>query len=354
MRLGVCTQYYIGLGERSNIFSLPKGETAMEPPVDLERIRTAHARIEEAVHRTPLLSSTSLGEAFGAPPLWMKCENLQKTGSFKVRGALAHVLDLGEDARERGVVTISAGNHAQALAWAAGAAGVPCTVVMPEGASRMKARASADYGAEVILHGTVFEAFEKARELAEERQLAFVHPFDDPAIVAGQGTVGLEILDDLPEVGTVVVPVGGGGLIAGIATALAHAGRDVRVFGVEPEGAAAMSRSLEAGEAVHLEEVDTVADGLAPPMAGAITYAHVAAYVEDVVTVSDREIVDALREVLTRAKLVVEPAGAAAVAALRSGRIPVRPPVVAVLSGGNVDPEELARLLGDSSADGGA
>lgn len=320
----------------------------MKPPVDLDSIRDARGRIGTAVHRTPLLSSVRLGEGLGAPLLWMKCENLQKTGSFKVRGALNHVLGLGAEARERGVVTISAGNHAQALAWAAGAAGVPCTVVMPEGASRQKARASAGYGAEVILHGTVFEAFRKARELAEERNLAFVHPFDDPSIVAGQGTVGLEILEDLPDVGTVVVPVGGGGLVAGIATALALAGSDVRVFGVEPEGAPAMVRSLEAGEAVHLEHVDTVADGLAPPMAGEITYAHVAAYVEDVVTVSDEEIVDALREVLTTAKLLVEPAGAAAVAALRAGKIPVRGPVVAVLSGGNVDADELARLLAEA------
>ena len=326
----------------------------MEPPVTPAEIRRAGEQIGDVVRPTPLLSSTSLGAAFGAPRLWMKCENLQKTGSFKVRGALNHILDLDEDARSRGVVTISAGNHAQALAWAAATAGVPCTVVMPEDASRLKARASEGYGARVVLHGTVFEAFRRARELAEEEGLTFVHPFDDEAIVAGQGTVGAEILDELPDVGTVVVPVGGGGLIAGIATLLAHEGRDVRVYGVEPEGAAAMARSLEAGEAVHLDEVASVADGLAPPMAGEITYAHVAAYVEDVVTVSDAQIVEALREMLVRTKLVVEPAGVAAVAALRAGRIPVRGPVVAVLSGGNVDPGDLARLLAPDPATGEA
>lgn len=310
--------------------------------------RAAERRIRPRVLPTPILSSTHLGERAGlGGRLLLKCENFQKTGSFKVRGALNTLLQLSDDERSRGVVTISAGNHAQALAWAAQAAGVPCTVVMPEGARSAKVAASRGYGAEVVLHGDVFAAFARARALEAERQLTFVHPFDDDRIIAGQGTVGLEILDAVAHVDTIVVPVGGGGLIAGIAGAAAAAGGRTRVFGVEPEGAAAMHRSLAAGEPVHLEQIDTVADGLAPPMAGTRTFAVVRERVEDVVLVSDGEILDALRLLLTRAKLLVEPAGAAAVAALLAGRIPVSEgeTVVAVLSGGNVSAEELAGFL---------
>ena len=317
----------------------------MSQTVEIDAVREAADRVRDRIHRTPLLGSRTLGERAGVPVV-LKCENLQKTGSFKVRGALHRILALDDDARSRGVITISAGNHAQALAWAGGAAGVPATVVMPESAPRTKVDACHGYGAEVVLHGDVFDAFQKALDLAEERELTFVHPFDDERIVAGQGTVALEIAADAAELDAVVVPVGGGGLIAGIAVALAGLRPSVRVYGVEPEGAAGMRRSLDAGEPVHLDAVDTVADGLGAPMAGDLTYPLVRRYVEDVVVVSDEEIVRAMELVLSRCKLLVEPAGAAGVAALLAGRIPrLDGPVAAVLSGGNVDLDRLPELF---------
>lgn len=310
----------------------------------------ALAAIEEAarvlrgrVHRTPLLSSASIARRIGEGGcgrpgrLLLKAENLQKTGSFKVRGVLNRIGSLGAEERRRGLVTISAGNHAAALAWAAAAEGVPCTVVMPEGAEPAKVEASRGYGAEVVLHGEVGAAFEECFRLRDERGLAFIHPFDDPAIIEGAGTVGLEIMDDAPEADVVVVPVGGGGLLSGVAAAVRGRRPAARVYGVEPEGAPGLRRALDAGEVVRLERVDTVAGGLAPPFAGALALEHARALVEDVVLVSDDEILDALRFVLERTKLLVEPSGAAGVAALVAGRIPVAAAetVVVVLSGGN-------------------
>ena len=293
-----------------------------------------------------MVSSRTLSERVGRP-VFLKCENLQKTGSFKVRGALNLILELDDVARGPGVVTISAGNHAQAVAWSAARAGISATVVMPANASPTKVRASEEYGAEVILQGTIFEAFDLALEVAQDRGLTFLHAFDDPLIIAGQGTVGLEILEDVPDVATVVAPVGGGGLISGVALAVASLAPGARVFGVEPHGACAMRKSLDKGEAVHLESIDTIADGLGAPMAGELTFEVVRHHVEDVVLVSDDEIREAMAFVLERAKLLVEPAGAAGVAALLAGRIPLADgPVVAVLSGGNVDLDRLPDLLG--------
>ncbi len=300
------------------------------------------------MHETPLLSATKIGERVGAR-LHLKCENLQKTGSFKPRGVLNKISQLSDDERAAGVVTISAGNHAQALAWAATRLGVTATVVMPAAASRTKAAASRSYGAEVVLHGTVFEAFEKARELERDRGLTFIHPFDDPHIIAGAAGVGLEIVEQLDDVDTIVVPIGGGGLIAGVAAAVKLSKPDVRVFGVEPEGAAAMRASVDAGRPMQLDAVSTIADGLAPPMAGELNYEYVERYVDDVVLVSDDEIRAAMEPLYPRARLVVEPSGAAALAALLAGRIPITPSdqVVAVLSGGNVDASRLAPLWND-------
>jgi threonine dehydratase len=283
----------------------------------------------------------------GQDRLLLKCENLQKTGSFKVRGALNHILTMDPDARARGVVTISAGNHAQAVAWAAGRVETRATVVMPRGASPTKARASEGYGAEVIIDGSVHEAFGLARDIAQRRGMTFLHPFDDPAVIAGQGTVGIEVLEQVPHLSTVVVPVGGGGQIAGVCAGLGELRPDVRIFGVEPEGAAAMRLSLERGVASRIETVDTIADGLAPPMAGELTFAHVQARVEDVVTVTDAEIAHAMSLLLSRAKLLTEPAGAAAVAALVHGKITPSGSgaVVAIVTGGNVDLDRLPDLL---------
>jgi threonine dehydratase len=313
---------------------------------DRNRFEDARARIAGSIHRTPLVRSATLSLRLGAPT-YLKCENLQKTGAFKVRGALHRLLRLSDEERARGVVTISAGNHAQAVAWAARTAGVEAVVVMPEGASPAKVAASREYGAEIILHGDAKAAFARAFELADERGLRFVHPFDDEEVVAGHGSCALEIVEELPDVGAIVVPVGGGGLVSGIAAATAVTAPEVSVWGVEPEGASAMRRSLEEGRPVHLDRVDTVADGLAAPMAGEFNYRLIARHARDVVTVSDAQIVEAMMVLLERTKLLVEPAGAAGLAALLSGAVPLAPdtPVAVVLSGGNVDLELLARLI---------
>lgn len=314
----------------------------------LARLREAHALVADRVHRTPLFHSATLSARAGAP-VYLKCENLQKTGAFKVRGALHRLLKLDDAQRERGVSTISAGNHAQAVAWAGSLVGVRSVVVMPELASPTKVRASREYGAEVVLHGDAAAAFVRVRELSEERGLTFVHPFDDEEVVAGHASCGLEIVEQLPDVGTVVVPVGGGGLSSAIAVALAASESDAELWGVEPEGAAAMSESLRAGHAVQLDSVDTIADGLAAPMAGVLNYAILSALARDVVRVDDDEIVSALRLLLQRTKLLVEPSGAAGLAALLAGRVELREarPVVIVLSGGNADLAQLGRLLAD-------
>lgn len=313
--------------------------------------RDARDRIAGRIHRTPLLSATRLGERAGIE-LLLKCENLQKTGSFKVRGALNKVLQMDGAARRRGVVTVSAGNHGQALAWAARAAGVRCVVVMPESAAHSKVEASAGYGAEVVLHGTALDAFARAEALARERKLTFVHPFDDEEIIAGHGTAGLEIVEQAGGANVVVVPIGGGGLIAGVAAAVKALAPKVRVYGVEPDGAAAMRRSLDEGRPVRLDRVNTIADGLAAPMAGELAFAFVKRHVDDVVTVSDAEIAEAVRLLLFSAKLLAEPAGAAGVAALLSDKLPVGrgAQAVALVSGGNVDMERLRELLQPATA----
>lgn len=322
-----------------------------------EEFEAARQRVTPHLHRTPLLSFRTLGAAT-ATETWLKCENLQKTGSFKVRGALNAVASLGASERSRGVITISAGNHAQAVAWAARSSRTRSVVVMPEGAARTKVRATRGYGAEVVLHGNAMQAFAEARRRADEEGLVFLHPFDAPEVIAGHGSTGLEIAEDMGGPATIVVPIGGGGQIAGIAGALAATGRLGRgrgswsVFGVEPAGAAAMRRSLDEGGAAHLERVDTIADGLAAPMAGRLNYRYVADFVEDVVIVSDEEILAAMRLLITRAKLVVEPSGAAAVAAIMYGRIPVTAGdrLVALVTGGNVDDGVLVRAVQEGAS----
>jgi threonine dehydratase len=312
----------------------------------IEQMSSARERISHVLHVTPVTTSHLLGQE-ASVRLLLKCENLQKTGSFKPRGALNKISTLSADAKRRGVVTVSAGNHAQALAWAARAASVPATVVMPLTASAAKADASAAYGAEVIRYGSSFEAFDRAKELAAERALAFVHPFDDEEIMAGAGTAGLEILEQVDDVDAIVVPVGGGGLIGGIAAAVKQLRPSVRIYGVEPRGAAAMRASLDAGHAVRLQALDTIADGLAAPMAGSLTYEMVRRYVDDVVVVTDDEIAVAMRALLSRTKLLAEPAGAAGVAAVLARKLPLGPGerVVAVISGGNVDLGRLKEML---------
>ncbi|MGY8799595.1 MAG: threonine ammonia-lyase [Longimicrobiales bacterium] len=312
----------------------------------LERLEEARARIASSVHRTPLLRSRTLSDRIGAP-VYLKCENLQKTGAFKVRGALHRLLMLSDEERARGVATISAGNHAQAVAWASSAAGVSSLVVMPENASPTKVRASREYGAEVVLHGDARAAFAHVLEIADERGLTFVHPFDDEEVVAGHASCGLEIVEDLPDVAAIVIPVGGGGLSSSIAAAVAATRPGIAVWGVEPEGAPGMHRSLAAGEAIHLDSVETIADGLAAPMAGVLNHALLEEHSRGVVLVSDAEIVTGLRVLLERTKLLAEPAGAAGIAALLAGKIPLDPngAVVVVISGGNADLDGLGSLL---------
>ncbi len=316
----------------------------MKKLVDLNDILEAQAVLAGRVHRTPIIGSTYLGKQAGVR-LYFKLELFQKTGSFKPRGVLNTLHHLSPADKQKGVITLSAGNHAQALAWATSQAGIRSTVVMPATAPQSKIEAAQGYGAEVVLaEGDLLEA---CLAIQQRRDLTLVHPFDDPRIIAGQGTVGLEILYDMPKTDAVVVGIGGGGLISGIATAVKIGKPGIKVFGVEPEGASAMTPSLQRGEPVHLDRLDTVADGLAAPFAGRHTLKHVQAYVDDVVVVSDREIVEAMGLILERCKVVAEPAAAAPLAALLSGKIhlPEASTVVCVLSGGNVDRMRLKALL---------
>ncbi len=309
-------------------------------------IIAARDRIAGQVHRTPVLSASRIGARAGVV-LSLKCELLQKTGSFKVRGALNAIRQLSPAERQRGVVGVSAGNHAQALAWAARAAGTRCTVVMPEAASQTKLDATRGYGAEVVQHAWGSAMFDRARELAETHGYVFIHPFDDPRVVAGAGTTGLEILEDLPETDAIVVPVGGGGLLSGIAVAAKHMKPTVKVFGVEPVGAQALRRSLDAGRVVPIDAPKTIADGLAAPMTTDLPLWAAQHFVDDIVVVSDDEIAEAMGVILSSAKLMAEPAGAAAVAALISGKLalPAHARVVCVVSGGNVDLSRLRELI---------
>lgn len=315
--------------------------------IELSDVQAARERIAGRVHRTPTLSATRLGDRVGVR-LSLKCENLQKTGSFKARGALNRLAALTPEERARGVITFSAGNHAQALAWAARAAGVHAVVVMSTVASPAKVEASRGYGAEVVQHGANgMEALTRAREIQAARNLVFVHPFDDALVAAGQGTVGLELLEQAADLDVVVVPIGGGGLIAGMLVALKENNPKIRVYGVEPAGAAAMRRSLDAGWAVTLPVVTTIADGLAAPMAGEMTYEIVKRYADDVVVIDDDAIADAVRELLLSTKMLAEAAGAAATAAILTRAVPVRDGehVAAVVSGGNIDVAALVRTI---------
>jgi threonine dehydratase len=323
--------------------------------VSLAAIRDARERIADRVHRTPMLASASAAEvlrASGGPALddgllYVKGDHLQKTGSFKARGMTNRMLTLDVAARRAGVITVSAGNAAQACAWAARAAGVPATVIMPEAAVRTKLDACRGYGAEVIIHGShVGEMFAEQERLSAERGLTFVHPFDDPELIAGHGSAGLEILDDLPDVDVVVVPIGGGGLISGVATAIKETSPGTRVYGVEPEGANAMRVALDAGEPVRIEP-KTVADGLAAPFAGQWTFAAAERYLDDVIVIDDATILGGLRFALERMKQVLEPAGAAGLAAVLYGKIPIRDGerVCVVASGGNVELSRIGQLL---------
>jgi threonine dehydratase len=328
-----------------------------DPPatelVTLEDVEAAREALAGIVRVTPLEPSRPLTDQLGGPA-WLKCENVQRAGSYKVRGAYVRISRLSPAERARGVVAASAGNHGQGVALAAGLLGASATVFMPSGAPLPKVAATKGYGATVELVGeTVDDALEAAHEHAERTGAVLIHPFDHPHVIAGQGTVGLEILDQCPDVQTIVTGVGGGGLVSGIAVAVKAVNPQVRVIGVQAAGAAAVPASLEAGRPVRLESFATIADGIAVGRCGDLTFAHISKLVDEVVTVDEEDISRALVTLLERNKLVVEPAGAVGVAALMSGRLQATTPVVAVLSGGNIDPLLMVRVVEHGLAAGG-
>jgi threonine dehydratase len=314
------------------------------PLVGLNDIEAAQEVIRPHLHRTPVAGSSYLGERIGAS-LFFKLEMFQKTGSFKPRGVLNNMHNLSEEKKRRGVISLSAGNHAQALAYAAAMSGISATIVMPANAVTSKVEATRGYGGEVVL--TNDDLMETTLEIQRQRNLTLVHPFDDLNTIAGTGTLGLEVLDDVSYVDVVVVGIGGGGLISGVAAAMKLTNPEIKVIGVEPEGAPGMTRSLASGVAEHLDSLDTIADGLAAPFVGKHNLDHVQAFVDDVVTVTDAQIVEAMGLILERGKVLAEAAAASTYAALLSGKIPVssNQTVVCVLSGGNVDVARLVQLL---------
>jgi threonine dehydratase len=323
--------------------------------IALADIEAAAVRIRGRVNRTPLLSSRTLGEHAGVS-LSLKCESFQKTGSFKPRGALNKVLSLSDAEKARGLVTVSAGNHAQAVAWAAREVAVPCAVVMPTGAPRSKLDAVRGYGAEVILHDDRATLFDKLHEVRDARGMTFVHPFDDPVVLAGAGTVGLEIVEDRPDVEVVVVPAGGGGLMGGVASAVRQLRPKARVVMVELEAGPGFGPSLAAGKPIPVARpAGTLADGMTPPFVGALPLAIARSCVDAIVTVTEEEIMTAMRLLVTRAKLYVEASGAAATAALLAGKVaaPKGARVVAVVSGGNIDAERLFGIFDGAVQAGG-
>jgi threonine dehydratase len=308
-------------------------------PIALTAIEAARRRIAPVARVTPLIDVS----AAAGRPLFLKCENMQPAGAFKIRGAFNMIAQLPEEARRRGVITYSSGNHGQAVALAARHLGAPAVVVMPTTAPAVKVEGARALGAEVIFAGTTStERRTRAESEAQERGLTMVPPFDHEWIVAGQGTAGLEILEQRPDVATVVVPVGGGGLVAGVAAAVGQSRPGVTVVGVEPAGAAKMKASLEAGEPVTLPRTASVADGLMPVRPGDLTFAIVRQFVSNVVTVTDDQIIEAVRWIFSRAKIVAEPSGAASVAAVLHGLVADDGPTVAIVSGGNVAADQLA------------
>jgi len=319
-------------------------ETKLQVPTR-DDVLAARETIAGRVHRTPVFGSATLGERIDARA-FLKAELFQKTGSFKPRGVLNKLASLEPDERSRGVVTWSAGNHAQAVAWAAASQGIDCLVVMSRGANPQKVAATRGYGATADLEAPDHTAaYERLLRLIDETGRTYIPPFDDPYVIAGQGTVGLEIADDVPDADLIVCPIGGGGLIAGIATAT-----DTRIIGVEPERSAAFTAGLAAGHSVQIELQPTTADGLAPPFAGELTLAVGRERVERVVLLTEAEIAAGMRFLYARAKLACEPSGAAATAALLAGKIPVEPgsTVVAIVSGGNAAAQVASAILAEA------
>ncbi|WP_427869647.1 threonine ammonia-lyase [Leucobacter luti] len=322
----------------------------------LEEFTRALDVVHRVTRRTPLESSRFLAEILGAPRVYLKCENLQRTGAYKLRGAYNRLTQLSDEEKARGVVAASAGNHAQGVAFAARELGIKATIFMPLGVALPKLQATKNYGADVQLVGASFDETNRAaQDFVRETGAVFIPPFDDAGVIEGQGTVALEMLDIAPEIETLVVPIGGGGLIAGVAAAAkqwaAANGREIRVVGVQAENAAPFTASLEAGEPVTIKTKSTIADGIAVARPGDRNFQVVQEFVDEVVTVSDDDIARAIVMLLERAKLVVEPAGAAGVAAMLAGKIDAHgAPAATILSGGNIDPLLLQRVIGHGLA----
>ena len=315
----------------------------------LAEFQEARDRVSGVSEVTPMESSRYLAEVLGSP-VFLKCENLQRTGSYKIRGAYNRISRLSDEEKSRGVVAASAGNHAQGVAFAARELGIASTIFMPLGVALPKLQATRAYGAEVVLRGhSITEPLRAAAEFARTTGAVFIHPFDHPDVVAGQGTVGLEILDQRPDVDTIVVPIGGGGLISGVASAVkqraALDGRIVRIIGVQAVNASPYPLSLRNGTVTEVPMTPTIADGIAVARLGELNFEIVQAMVDEVVTVTEDDMAQALLVLLERAKLVVEPAGAAGVAAILAGKVKASGTTVAILSGGNIDPLMMERVI---------
>lgn len=310
------------------------------------QIDEARTVIKGKLHRTPVVPATSIGQLFGAQLLF-KCENLQRTGSFKPRGALNKLAHLSAQEKARGLIAVSAGNHAQGVAYAAQREGARATIVMPDNAPQAKVDATRGYGAEVVLGGDINRIFDRAYELQAERGYTFVHPYDDPYVIAGQATVGMEILEDVPDLEVIAIQIGGGGLVSGVAAAIKLNKPSVRVIGVESASGAALQLGLKEGKSVRITRGPTIAEGMGAPFTGELNIEHARAFVDEFVTVDDEEIKNAMRWVLQRSKLLVEGAGAGSLAAFLSGKARVKPgaKTVAILSGGNIDFERLKAII---------
>lgn len=313
--------------------------------VTLKDIEAAAKRLETVIHKTPLEASHTFGEMAGQE-VFLKLENLQRTGSFKVRGAANCIQTLTDEQKSHGVIAASAGNHAQGVALGARAAGIKATIVMPEGAPLAKVEATKGYGAEVVLAGSVYdEAYAESVRLQGLTGATFVHAYDDPAVIAGQGTIGLEILAQQPDIKSIVVPIGGGGLLAGIATAVKSVAPHIKVFGVQASGAPAMYLSKHAGKYVETPEAVTIADGIAVKAPGKLTYQLIQKYVDDIVVVKDDDIAATILLMMERAKMLSEGAGAIGLAAILHGSLPNLGKTATVVSGGNIDVNTIARII---------
>ena len=312
--------------------------------VTLGMILEARERLKGVTQRTGLVQFKALSD--DKSQIYLKTEDLQNTGSFKVRGAYIKIASLTPEERACGVIASSAGNHAQGVALAAKSFGCPATIVMPAGAPLSKVMATRELGAKVVLHGSVYDdAYAQAVCIQEQTGATFIHPFDDPMVIAGQGTIGLEIMDDLPDVDTIVVPIGGGGLASGVAAAVKMLHPNVKVIGVQASGAAGMKASFDAGHVVALEHAKTIADGIAVKRPGELTYELCSKYVDEIVTVDDDEIAQAILFLMERGKMVAEGAGAVPVAAIMNKKFDVSGKVAAVISGGNIDVTMISRII---------